>query len=362
MATIADVAQRAGVGVSTAARALSGHGYVAPATRERVLETANELGYVANRVARSLRTRSTRMLGLLVADVENPFYSVIAKNVESVAKEAGYHVILCNDNDEAAEEREYLTILEGMGIEGLIITPTSRNRRDLERLGQKGMAIVQIDRQVKGLRTDAILADNEGGARAAVDHLVAKGHTRIGILAGPGDVTTGRLRLDGFLAAMAAHGLEVPADRIRSCSFRRDHAVQEARALLEGPDRPTAVFATNNILAESVLLAVEELGLRVPGDVSLVAFDDMPWMSMTSPKITAIRQPVADMARTATDLILRRLRHDVDEASTLVFQPQLIERGSVASLHRRAKARADRLTVAIESDGGPAPAPAGAER
>ena len=339
MVTIADVALRAGVGVSTAARALSGHGYVAPATRERVLDTASELGYVANRVARSLRTRSTGMLGLLVADVENPFYSVIAKQVESVAKEAGYHVILCNDNDDGAEEREYLTILEGMGIEGLIITPTSRNRRDLERLGKKGMAIVQIDRQVKGLRTDVILTDNEGGARAAVDHLVAKGHTRIGILAGPEDVTTGWTRFEGFVAAMTAHGLEVPPERVRRCSFRRDHAVQEARALIDGPDRPTAIFAANNILAESCLLAIDELGLRVPTDISLVAFDDMPWMAMTSPKLTAIRQPVADMARTATDLILRRLRDDVDEASTLVFQPQLIERGSVAALNRRSAGR-----------------------
>lgn len=337
MATIADVAQQAGVGISTAARALSGHGYVAPETRRRVLETADELGYVTNRVARSLRTRSTRMLGLLIADVENPFYSVMAKNVESVAKEAGYHVILCNDNDEGAEERQYLTILEGMGIDGLLITPTSRNRRHLQRLGEKGMAIVQIDRQVEGLHTDAILADNEGGARAAVDHLVAMGHTRIGILAGPADVTTGHQRLQGFLGAMAQHGLDVPAEYVRTCSFRRDHAVQEARSLLECAERPTAVFAANNILAESCFLAVEQCGLRMPADVSLVAFDDMPWMSMTSPKITAVRQPVADMARTATELVLRRLRDDVDEASTVVFRPQLVERGSVASLVKRVR-------------------------
>jgi LacI family transcriptional regulator len=130
---------------------------------------------------------------------------------------------------------------------------------------------------------------------------------------------------------MALHGLDVPPERVRHCSFRRDHAVQEARALLELADRPTAVFAANNILAEACFLAADDLGLRIPAEVSLIAFDDMPWMSLTAPKVTAIRQPVSDMARTATELVLRRLRAEAGDPSTIVFQPQLVERGSVAS-------------------------------
>lgn len=330
-ATIIDVAQHAGVGVSTAARAISGDGYVAPNTRERVLQSAQALGYVSNRIARSLRTRSTRTLGLLIADVENPFYSVIAKNVESVAKVAGYHVMLCNDNDDAAEEREYLTILEGLGVDGLLVTPTARNRAHLERLWEKGLSIVQIDRKVPGLRADTVLADNEAGAAAAVDHLVAQGHRKIGIFAGPADVMTGRRRLNGFRSAMKRHGLTVPEDRIQRGSFHRDHAASFAREFLERPDRPSAIFAANHILAEGCVVAAEELGLRIPDDLSLIAFDDMPWMTLTSPKITAVRQPVADMARAATDLVLQRLRDSSREPTTAVFQPQLVVRQSVVA-------------------------------
>lgn len=328
-ATITDVAQRAGVGASTVSRVISGDGYVAPATRQRVLDSAKELGYVSNRVARSLRTRSTRTLGLLIADVENPFYAVIAKNVESAAKAAGYHVMLCNDNDNAVEEREYLGILEGLGVDGLILTPTARNRANLDRLWEKGLSIVQIDRKVPGLRVDTVLADNEGGAAAAVDHLVGHGHREIGIIAGPGDVMTGRRRLNGFRSAMKRHGLSVPETRIQRGSFHRDHAVQSARELLERPDRPSAIFAANNILAEGCIVAAENLGLRIPDDVSLVAFDDMPWMTLMSPKITALRQPVADMARAATDLVLQRLQDSSREPTTVVFQPQLVARQSV---------------------------------
>ena len=150
MATVADVAKRAGVSVSTAARVLSGNGYAADSTRRQVLDAAKELGYVPNQVARSLRTRQTRMIGLLIGDVENSFYSSIAKNVESVTKEAGYHVVLCNSDDDAESEREHLTLLESMRVDGLIVTPTRKNRRHLARM-MHDVPIVQVDRQVEGL-------------------------------------------------------------------------------------------------------------------------------------------------------------------------------------------------------------------
>lgn len=331
MATITDVARHAGVGPSTVSRALSQHGYVAPATRERVLESAQALGYVSNRIARSLRTRRSGMLGLLVSDVENPFYSVIAKHVETTAKALNYHVVLCNDNDDPADEREYLTILEGLGVDGAILTPTARNRNHIERLIAKGIPVVQIDRQVTGLQADAVLADNEAGVRAAVDHLAAAGHSRIGMLAGPSSVTTGRRRFRGFMEAMKDHGLPVSPEMVRHRSFRRDHAIQEARELLEGRSRPTAVIAANNILAEACFMAIEQLGLRIPRDVSLIAFDDLPWMAMTSPKLTSIRQPIVEMTRAATNRLLDRIRDPSLPKSTVIFRPELIVRESVKS-------------------------------
>ena len=335
MATVADVAKRAGVSVSTAARVLSGHGYAADETRRLVLGAARELGYVPNQIARSLRTRRSRMLGLLIGDVENAFYSTIAKNVESVAKDAGYHVVLCNSNDDPEIEREYLKLLDGMRIDGLIVTPTSRNRSQLARLLQKDIAIIQIDRKVEGLHADAILVDNEAGAHAAVGHLISAGHSNIGILPGDLDVPTARQRLIGYERALREAGIPIREQLVKAGSFHREHAIEDATDLIGAHPTPTAIFAANNILAEASLMALAELDLKVPRDMSIVAFDDVQWMGMVSPPVTTVRQPAADMARSAAELLLRRLREDGQGApSTIVFRTELLERGSVAPVRK----------------------------
>jgi LacI family transcriptional regulator len=331
VATVADVAKEAGVSVSTAARVLSGSGYASEDTRRIVLEAAKELGYVPNQIARSLRTRRTQLIGLLIGDVENSFYSSIARHVESVAKGAGYHVVLCNSDDEAAIERDYLQLLEGMQVDGLIVTPTLKNRRALTRLLEAGIVIVQMDRRVEGLEADAIVVDNEAGAVSAVTHLVEAGHTRIGILAGELTVPTAQERLSGYERALEEHKIPVRRELIRSGSFHRDHAIEDATALLDG--KPTAIFAANNLLAEGALVALSQRGLRVPRDVSLVAFDDVEWMSMVDPPLTVVRQPTPDMARGAAELVLRRLQDGITgQATTMVFHTELVVRGSVASV------------------------------
>lgn len=345
MATVADVASRAGVSVSTAARVLSGTGYAAEDTRRVVLEAARELGYVPNQIARSLRTRQTRMVGLLIGDVENSFYSVIAKNVESVAKGAGYHVVLCNGDDDPAVEREYLKLLEGMHVDALIVTPTSKNRRHLARLMETGIVIVQVDRRVDGLEADAILVDNEAGAASAVGHLLDAGHTRIGILAGELDVATATQRLAGYQRALKERGVAIRESLIKPGSFHRDHAIEDATELIRARPTPTAIVAANNILAEGALIALEQQGLQVPRDMSLVAFDDVQWMSMVEPPLTTVRQPVADMARSAAELALRRLREGRDgPPSVVVFRTELIERASVAPLRKTKPAKAASAT------------------
>lgn len=334
MVTVANVAQRAGVSPATAARVLSGNGYASPRARRAVLDAAEETGYVPNHIARSLRTRRTQLAGLLIGDVENSFYSVIAKNVESVAKDAGYRVVLCNSNEDPGTEDQYLRLLDGMQVDGLIITPTGSNQRQLRRLLHKGTVIVQIDRIVEGLNADAVLLDNEAGAMGAVSHLIAAGHSRIGLLTGPRDVLTARQRREGYERALREHGIPVRPELIRDGSFLHDHAIEAATDLLRSSPAPTAIFAANNILAEGCFLALADLGLRVPKDVSLVAFDDVPWMSMVKPRITAVRQPVADMARSAAELLLRRLRDNTPLSSTSVFRSDLVVRSSVAPIQK----------------------------
>jgi LacI family transcriptional regulator len=330
MVTVANVAQRAGVSAATAARVLSGNGYASEAARRAVLEAAKEIGYVPNHIARSLRTRRTMLAGLLIGDVENSFYSVIAKNVESVAKDAGYQVVLCNSNDDPETESQYLRLLDGIRVDGLIITPTGSNQRHLRRLIETGTVIVQIDRMVEGLTADAVLLDNEAGAMAGVSHLIAAGHTRIGILTGPREVLTARERLEGYERALREHRIPVREELIKAGSFLHDHAVEAATELLRSRPSPTAIFVANNVLAEGCYLALDRLGLKVPQHMSLVAFDDVPWMSIVRPQLTTVRQPVADMARSATELLLRRLKDNAPTPSISVFRSELVVRGSVA--------------------------------
>lgn len=332
--TIGDVAATAGVAVATVTRVLSGRGYASAEARTKVLAAAEQIGYTPNVIARNLRLQKNNTIGLLIADVENGFYSAIAKHVEAVTTAAGHSIVLCNSNDDPAREREYLELLEGIRVAGVILTPTGGNRRRLEQMQRDGIIIVQVDRDVHHLSADLVLVDNERGAYEAVSALLEAGHTRIGILAGKPQVITGRERTEGYLRAHRDRGVPVDPELVRGASFRRDHAVEEARALLELDPPVTAIFAANNVLAEGAMLALKEAELRVPDDISLVAFDDVEWMRMMDRGITAVRQPVADIARSAARMMLRRLG-DAEAASeaaaTMMFRAELVKRDSISA-------------------------------
>jgi LacI family transcriptional regulator len=330
--TIGDVAERAGVAVATVTRVLSGRGYASAAARAKVLTAADEIGYVPNVIARNLRLQKSTAIGLLIADVENGFYSSIAKHVEAVATAAGHSIVLCNSNDDATREREYLDLLEGIRVAGVILTPTGGNRRRLEEMQRSGITIVQVDREVHHLAADLVLVDNERGAYDAVSALLDAGHTRIGLLAGRPQVITGSGRSEGYLRAHRDHGVAVDPELVRGSSFRRDHAVEEARALLALDPPVTAIFAANNVLAEGCMLALKEAGLRVPADISLAAFDDVEWMRMLDHGITAVRQPVADIARTAAKMMLRRLEgEESGSPATVMYRAELVRRDSIGA-------------------------------
>ena len=329
--TISDVATTAGVSITTAVRVLSGRGYASVSARKRVTAAVDEIGYVPNLVARSLRHGRTAIIGLVVADIENPFYSAIAKSVERVMSKAGYSVVLLNSDDDPAMERQLLDVLERLRVSGLIVTPAGSNRARFERLRRDGTAIVQISRSVPRLNTDSVLVDNRMGACDAVTALIEAGHRRIGLLAGSPGVNSGVERSEGYVKALTDHGLAVDPSLMRGRSFHREHAIDEARSLLAERPRATAIFAANNLLAESCLQALKELGLDVPRDVSLVAFDDVHWMALVKDGITTMRLPVGEMARTAAEMILERLADkSARPSATVIFRPELVVRGSIA--------------------------------
>ena len=354
--TIADVARLARVSVTTTARVLSSRGYSSASARQRVLSAAEQIGYVPNYVARSLRYGRTNTIGLLVADVENSFYSALAKNVEAVATKAGYFVVLCNSDDDPEKERELLNVLAALRIAGLIVTPTGANRRELQQLLKQGIKIVQMDRLVEHLDADVVLVDNESGSYEAVGALIQAGHRRIGLLAGAPNVTTGAERTRGYRRALEANGLRVDPALIRGGSFRRERAIEEVRALLAVRPLVTGIFAANNILAEACMLAITEAGLAIPADLSLVAFDDVEWMQMAGNRIASVRQPVGEMAHRATEILLERIKGNPTTPATVIYRPTFVRRASIAPPRQPGGKGASRVPKSRTTH--PAPTPA----
>lgn len=331
--TIRDVAARAGVSVSTASRAFNGVGYASVETRQRVLRAARELGYLPHAAARSLKLQRTSTVGLMIADIVNPFYSYLASGVLDCAKRLGYHVVLCATDEDSTTEREYLQVLMEERVDGILAIPTGHNLASWRRAIEMGTQVLLLDRELEGIAADVVLVDNAKGACAAVSYLVGLGHTRIGLLNGPVTTTTGKGRLQGYYDALAAAGLAVDPALIQLHTFKREDGTVATQKLLALPQPPTAIFATNNVLGEAALFALREQGLRVPDDISLVQFDDVPWASLTTPQITVVAQPAYDLGVIGLERLVQRLQGSGEHEHApfkMMLEPELIVRASCA--------------------------------
>jgi LacI family transcriptional regulator len=325
--TIQDLAREAGVSPSTASRAISGTGYAAAAVRQRVLDAAERIGYVPDANARSLRKRTSRSVGVLVSDLRNSFYADLAAGIEQELRAAGLLTIVVNDDGRVEDEVEGARTFIAMRVFGAIVTPVSAEA--VATLLSAGVQVVQADRQFGDRWCDAVLVDNEAGAEQATRHLLGLGHRRIALLIDETVWTTGVGRLRGYRAALAAAGVPGDDELVAYTSFHAEAAQETARLLLERRPDVTAVFAANNVLAEGAFREVRRRGLRIPEDLSLVAFDDVPWMSMVSPAVTTVAQPALELGRTCARLLVDRLSGPVrPEPQTVRLQPSLLVRAS----------------------------------
>lgn len=328
MATISDVAALAGVSTATVSRVLNGKSTVAPALAERVTRAVAELGYTPNGLARSLRRRETAVLALIISDVENPFFTAIARGVEDVAQAAGFSVMLCNSDENAAKERRYVEVAAQERLAGVIMSPTTRDS-DVGPLVTHRTPIVTIDRRLGSVDCDAVLADSHTAAREAVRHLVSRGYRRIGCVAGPPGVTTADERLDGYREGLREAGRKYAAKWVRRCEFREIGGREAATELLTRPDRPDALLVSSSTMAVGVLQALAGLGLRSGRDVGIVSFDEAPWATLISPALTVVAQPAYAMGRLAARLLLDRIADGGDRpAATTTMAVQLIIRAS----------------------------------
>jgi len=330
-ATIKDVARLAGVSQSTTARALSGEGYVAAEVRARVLKVADELGYVPHAMASSLRKQKSRSIGVVVSDLRNAFYADLAAGISRRAREHGYTMILVDDRGSAQAEMEAARTFVGMRVAGVIVTPVSAAISSY--LLAQRIPVVEADRTFSQGACDAVLVDNIGVSQRMSDHLISLGHRRIALLIDETAWTTGADRFKGYRRSLEESGIEVDPALLVTAGWDAGGARQAAVDLLARRDRPTAVFSANNVLAEGLWRAASDLGMRVPDDLSIVSFDDAPWMSLVTPGVTAVAQDTVALGDAAMSRLLARIEEPDGPAETVVIEAQILPRGSTAAPH-----------------------------
>lgn len=329
MVNLRDVAKLADVAPITVSRVINQSGSVKPATRERVQKAIDELHYVPNTLAQSLRSKQTHTIALLLSDITNPFWTTIARGVEDAAAEKGFHTILCNTDEDPEKEATYLNLLLQRRVDGIVIAPTTNDKLRLSGLKRHQLPCVLIDRRVDGFKSDVVCGDSRGGAEALTEHLIRLGHRRIALVNGPSAISSAADRAEGYRAALRAHHIAVDEDLIVQGEFKQDSGYQIVKRLATGARRPTAIFAANNLIAVGALQALREMGLPVPKAMALVCFDDIPYASAIDPFLTVIAQPAYEMGRTAARLLLERLAATRNiRAREVVLVPELVVRQS----------------------------------
>ena len=332
MPTISDVANRAGVSPATVSRVLHGASNVRPDTRARVEHAIQQLGYVPSAVAQSLRSKRTRSIALLVSDVTNNFWTTVARGVEDVAQRHRYSVLLCNTDEDLAKQCQYLDVLIRQQVDGVIIAPYDSNPQHLDGLRSRNIPTVVVDRQVDGWDVDSVMSDSVAGSRALVQHLLSLGHRHIGVLSGPGTTSTAQDRIAGYCLALSEAGVPIDPRLIRHGEFRTTSGEELMHQLLDEGLAPSAIFAANNAIAMGVINALGKRGLRIPQDIALVCFDDLPDASHLFPFLTVVAQPVYDLGVNAAQLLLSRLETEATLRPRHVVLPsRLVVRHSCGS-------------------------------
>ncbi|MFC9248739.1 LacI family DNA-binding transcriptional regulator [Streptomyces sp. NPDC057136] len=332
MASIKDVAAQAGVSVATVSRVLNSHPSVSPDARRRVLAAVDALGYRPNAVARSLRTDQTRTLGLVISDVLNPYFTELARFVEEEARAHGYSVIIGNADERPELQDHHVRTLLDRRIDGLLVSPADGGTPLMLDVARSSTPMVFVDRWIPGVDVPVVRADGRDAIRDLVAHLHRLGHRRLAIIAGPAATTTGNERVEAFREALREHGLALSDAYIGQGDFQADSGRRATESFLALPEPPEVVFAADNLMALGALDAIRARGLRVPQDIGLAAFDDIPWFVHTDPPITAIAQPTGELGRAAVralvDLIEGRSPQSVTLPARLVVRSSCDENAS----------------------------------
>jgi LacI family transcriptional regulator len=332
MTTIRDVARLAGVAPITVSRVINNKGYFTEETRERVNVAVQKLGYMPNSLARSLRSRKTHMLALILTDITNPFWTTVARGVGDAASEAGFNVILCNTDESEEEQEHYLKAMLEKQVDGVLLVPAGSPNQAIDLIHARGVPVVILDRRIPGAPiVDVVRCDSEGGAYALTQFLVSLGHRAITMLNGPQGISTSDDRGAGYCRALTEAKIIVPA--ILNGEFTLESGYNLAIKALAADPRPSALFAANNFIAIGALKALRDSNLRVPEDITVVGFDDLPQALIVDPFLTVASQPAYSMGHKATEVLVARLSGLASETPQEIILPtQIIQRRSTAAI------------------------------
>jgi LacI family transcriptional regulator len=323
-----DIARVAGVSQSTVSRVMNRDPRISEATQARVEQAMARLGYRPNAAARTLITGRSNLMGLVVSNITNPFYPELIEAIAAAAAEHDYTVVLCNTQENEDLQLTMLDLLIEHQVDGAILSSPLRNSAvEIGRRGLDRVPLVTVNRQMHGQRLDAVHLDNIAAGKLVARHLWDLGHRRIAFIGGLPSASTNSDRLAGVRSALRRLGTPLPRDLVRNAEFTWRHGYAAAKALLDQPDRPTAIICADDLLALGVMDAATDLHLEIPRDLALVGFDDIPTAALRQVALTTVRQPVAEMGRRAVDLLMSRITGTAAaDPVDVVLAPQLVVR------------------------------------
>ncbi|KIL37484.1 transcriptional regulator [Cohnella kolymensis] len=329
--TIVEVAKRAGVSKTTVSRILNGNfGNATEETVMRVQRVIQELDYRPNSLAQGLKQVKTKVIGIILSNLLNPFWMRVLEGVEDTCRSRGYSLMICNSNDDPAIEEEHIRSFRLRQVDGIIINPTAVNSPLFQSLIGDRYPIVTINRKITDLAIDSVVMNNVSGAQAAVEHLIAQGRKRVAFLVYPMQGVSPRVeRFEGYKKALSNHGIEIQAEMFHEIEEKKGEVQKLVKHLLTSENRPDAIFSTNNMMSLEVLAAIKETGLRIPQDIALVGYDETVWSQHLNPPLTTVRQPAMQMGQLATERIIELINStEIKEPQMTVLEPELIIRES----------------------------------
>jgi DNA-binding LacI/PurR family transcriptional regulator len=331
--TIQDVAKKAGVSISTVSRILNGnYTQTTKETKERVQQVIRELNYHPNPMARGLKQMRTKIIGIVLSNLRNPFWSMVLEGVEDTCRMSGYSLMICNSNEDASREAELIEGFKNRQVDGIIVNPTSKNNQLFKEMVEKQYPLIVINRKIEGMEVevDSVIVDNIKGAKLAVDHFVQTGKRNIIAVAyEPQGVSTWRDRIIGFKEALSENGIEVRDRTVIEVKNETGKVKEAVTEYFKTDHSAEAIFSTNNLMTLEILESLKDLNIKVPDDIALIGYDETVWSKHLNPPLTTIKQPAYETGVIAAKNLIKKIdSKSKRKPKTVVLEPELIVRES----------------------------------